>query len=119
MKLYNIIECKALYSLQGLYDILRSFNRYNELHKLIQWAQRKRLSGPLRLYQIRLEDEEKRLFRYTIASPRLVAIARLLFLFNRLITPAPQYFPKGSASAYRYNSLTKPTKSHSILLRLT
>lgn len=102
-----------------IYAILVILNRQRELSRLIAWASRKHLRGPRRSYQLRLDDTERTLFRHQVSAPRLTAIARLLLNFNRLIFPTPRYFPKGSASAYRYNSLTKQTKSHSMWFRLT
>jgi hypothetical protein len=102
-----------------LSSILHSLNRRNELSRLISWAGRKRLPKPLKLYQFRYANEEQRLFRYAISCPRLTSFARFLFHINRLISSPPRYMPKGSAQIYRKHLLTKPSKSHSILFRLT
>ena len=99
-----------------LFSILQTFNRGNELSRLIQWAERKQLEKPLRLYQNRFGDEERRLFCYTVSSPRLTSLARFLYQFNRLISPSPRYAPVGSARIYRTGLLTKPEKSHSMLI---
>src|SRR5688572_9750494 len=85
-----------------LYRILCILNRHKELERLVQWAARKRLTGPLKMYRNRLADEERRLLRYSVDFPRLFAYARLLFQFNHIINSAPRYPAKGSAKAYRY-----------------
>lgn len=111
---YNFVS-----SCRETYRILCALNRRRELYRLVQWAQRKHLSGPLRLYRNRLDEEEFRLFRYTVNSPHLTSSARLFYNLNCLLSSTPRYVPKGSGKTYRFNSLTKRVKSHSILYRLT
>ena len=55
--------------------VLRSVNRQHELHRLVVWAERKRLAKPRHLYENRLRDEEDRLLRYRMTDPRLVSLA--------------------------------------------
>lgn len=94
---------------------LQILNRRNELRRLVTWASRKRLSMPLRLYHIRLTDEERWLFRYRINAPWKLLAARIIFRFKQMITPSLRYIPKGSAKAYRVSRLTHHIKSHNIL----
>ena len=101
-------ECRELYA------VLTTFNRRAELQRLVAWASQKHLENPLRLYQNRLEDEEKRLFHYAVASPRLTKFAYCMYQFNKLIGRPAHHFPRGSAAAYRTHYLTPGSKSHSI-----
>ncbi len=119
MQKYKLSVRSSLTSLQEVYTILRIFNRRNELNRLITWSERKRLKNPNRLYQNRLVDEDRKLLRYSIASPKLTSIARIVHVLNRLISAPPRYLPKGSARIYRYGLLTNSPKSHSILNRST
>jgi hypothetical protein len=82
--------------------ILYALNRRGELERLIRWAARKRLTGPLKCYQHRLDDEDRRIWRYTVQSPRLVAWAHRVHRLNKLINPAPRYLARGSAAGYAY-----------------
>src|SRR5258706_14237557 len=88
--------------------ILHAFNRRSELQRLVIWAKRKRLSGPRKLYQNRFADEERRLFVYTLSSPRLTKVAHLLHWLNHLISTPPLYPAKGSAPIYRSRIRHKP-----------
>lgn len=107
MNKYIYSQPKSRFLPQELYSILCSLNRREELYRLIQWAERRNLSAPLRLYQNRLVDEEKRILRYTVNYPRLTSIAYFASGVNRLISGTPRYLPKGSARVYRYGLLTK------------
>ena len=84
-----------------VYAILRCLNRQDELRRLIEWADNKRLLGPHRAYTIKLDDTDRKLFRYRVSSPRLTMLARLLHSFKTLLTPSHYYLPEGSASVYR------------------
>jgi len=64
--------------------------RRAELDELVEWAKRKKLPHPLRLYANRLADEEARLLRYTVLYPRLTSEVRRMFGFVRTVTPAPR-----------------------------
>jgi hypothetical protein len=119
MEKYIYHQPKFRYSLWEFYSILCCLNRREDLNHLIQWAERKNRHAPLRLYQNRLVDEEKRRFCYTINQPRLTAIAHFAFRINRLISGTPGYLLKGSARVYRYGWLTKQTKPYNILYGLT
>jgi hypothetical protein len=92
------------------WSILQAMNRQAELARLVEWAGRKRLAGPCRAYQARLGDEERRVVRYTLSSPRLAAWARRLQRLNRLISPAPRYLAPGSAAIYSAKRLTYSRK---------
>ena len=76
---------------------LRALNRRAELLRLICWAKRKRLDGPLRAYRARLEDEELRLIRFAIRFPRPTQWAYRIHYLNNLLFPAPRYFSRGAA----------------------
>jgi hypothetical protein len=86
--------------------VLRCLQRRSELRQLVQWAQRKRLSKPLRLYQNRLLDEEIRLNHYTLQRPRPTLTLRWIFWFYKRLVPAPRYYRRGSAVWYRSAFLT-------------
>jgi hypothetical protein len=90
--------------------ILYCLNRRAELIRLVDLAKRKRLSGPLRCYQNRLEDEEIRLNFYTLRHPQLTKWTRWFHRFNDLILPPPRYLRQGSAAIYRRNNLTHTDK---------
>jgi hypothetical protein len=92
-------------ALQILYSILCAYNRRAELLRLIGWAKRKRLAGPIRLYQHRLLDEEIRLNRYTLRYPSLTRWARFIHRLNIVLFPAPRYYSRGVAASYRYKNL--------------
>lgn len=72
-------------------------NRRAELLRLIRWAERKRLSGPLRAYQARLEDEELRLIRYMLRFPNPTRWAYRVHHLNNLLFPAPDRYSRGTA----------------------
>ena len=78
--------------------ILRCLNSQDELWRLVKWADRKRLPGPHRAYLIKLDDAERKLFRYTVFSPRLTALAHFVHGFKILLTPTPRYLPRGSGA---------------------
>jgi hypothetical protein len=101
MKIYKFRTQDVLFAWQRFYPILCTLNRRRELNRLIGWATRKRLTHPLSLYRLRLADEERRLFRYRLAHPRLTAFAYSLHLLAYVFFPVPRYLEKGSASAYR------------------
>jgi hypothetical protein len=80
---------------------LHTLNRRAELERLVRWARRKGLPGPLRLYQSRLEGEEVRLARYAMQGPQLLRWVWLLHRLKSMLFPPPRYLPKGAAAAYR------------------
>lgn len=75
---------------------LQALNRRTELLHLIRWAKRKRLEGPLRAYQARLEDEELRINRYVIRFPSPARWAYRVHYLNNLLFPAPRRYSRGS-----------------------
>ena len=83
--------------------IVYTLNRHAELGRLIAWAYRKQLRGPLRGYRNRRLQEEERLVRYAIHFPRLLKLARWLHRVSNLISPAPRYPATGSAAHYRFH----------------
>jgi hypothetical protein len=80
---------------------LYCLNRRAELVRLVKWAERKGIAGPLRFYQNRLEDEEIRLNFHTVRNPQLVRWARRFHRFNNLILPPPRHPRRGTAATYR------------------
>jgi hypothetical protein len=87
-------------------SILRAMNRQSELERLVEWARRKKLPGPLRCYQSRLEDEARRVMRYSLSSPSLARWARRVYRLNKLIWPPPRYYARGSAVGYSRKGIT-------------
>lgn len=77
--------------------ILHALNRRTELLRLIYWAKRKRLEGPLKAYQGRLEDEELRLNRYSIRFPNPARWAHRVHCLNNFLFPAPRHYSRGAA----------------------
>ena len=84
------------------WDILHSYNRRNELNRLIKWARNRKLEAPRKLYESRQNEEENRLMRYKWRYPGLDRCAYLLYLAGKLVSQSPKYLPRGSASIYRY-----------------
>src|SRR5690242_4978675 len=81
---------------------LGAIYRREELQGLIIWATQKNISGPLRLYKQRYQDEELRIARYKLRSPKLMEIARIAVFINKIVSSNPQYKAKGAAARYRY-----------------
>src|SRR5690606_13623145 len=92
-------------ALQTLYSIHCAYNRWAELHRMIRWAKRKKLGGPLRLYQKRLHDEEIRLNSYNVRYPSLTRFVRRIHCLNTILFPTPRYYSRGAAAGYRYKNL--------------
>jgi hypothetical protein len=93
------------------WKMLYCLNRRAELLRLIQWAERKQLAGPLRCYQARLADVEIRLQRYAIHNPHLTRWTRRFHRLCRVLMPPPRYYRRGSAAGYRRNNLTNTYKT--------
>ena len=83
---------------RGIYDLLNC--RRRELTRLIYWASVKGYQKPLRLYRARLQDEEIRIYRYTLHHHRAATFAYIVHIFNSLFFPRPRYFRPGIASHY-------------------
>jgi hypothetical protein len=83
------------------WSILHSYNRRAELTRLVGWAEKRRVVGPLNLYKSRLVDEELRLMRYSFRFPRMRRIAYILHILSNLISSKPKYHPRGSAAHFR------------------
>jgi hypothetical protein len=90
----------ALIRMSVLFSILTVMNRRRELLRLSQWATRKRLSRPLKLYRFRLSDEEIRLNHYSLRYPRLTTFAYFIHRLNTLLFPPPRYPRRGLAKHY-------------------
>lgn len=82
------------------WQTLRALNRRAELLRLIRWAQRKRLKGPLRMYQRWLEDEELELNRLNVRYREPARWAYWVHLLNRLLFPAPTRHSRDAARRY-------------------
>lgn len=101
----NYIRQGRLYHYWQVWNDFRAISgalhRRAELQQLIRWATRKRLTKPLRLYEIRLKEEEARLLQYQCHSRRLTFWTQIIYWIGILIAPAPRYYRKGSAAKYR------------------
>lgn len=89
------------YTLNCIRDIHSALVRQDELTQLLRWAQRKRLSGPQRLYRRRLQDEETRLSRYQLQYPRLFSLCCWLKVFRQQVKGRPASYTRGAAAKYR------------------
>lgn len=79
-RITNYARAKSAW--QEFWAILRSLNRRAELGRLVAWATRKQLPGPREFYQSRLLDEEIRMSRHVIVSPRFVVELVQTFAIN-------------------------------------
>ncbi|NOG65557.1 MAG: hypothetical protein HND46_19240 [Chloroflexi bacterium] len=84
---------------------LVTLNRMSELKRLIAWADKKGLTEVRNAYQVKLMDEERKLFRYRVRSPRHTTWAKRLHLLNTIISPTPRYPAKGAAAIYSSKKL--------------
>lgn len=101
---------RVIDKLSLFWTVLYCLNRRAELIRLVRWSKRKRLSGPLRCYLTRLQEEEIRLNSYTVRTPHLVKWTLRFHWFNDLILAAPRYPQAGTAAAYRRYNLTSQYK---------
>ncbi len=81
--------------------VLRAIKRRQDLYGLIDWANRKQLAGPLKLYWCRAIDEEHRLVRYGARYPHLTKLAYRIHRLRTAFSLTPVYYVRGSASQYR------------------
>lgn len=84
---------------------LVTLNRMSELKRLIAWAEKKGLTEVRNAYQKKLMEDERKLFRHRVCSPRHAAWARRLHLLNTIISPTPRYPTKGAAAIYSSKKL--------------
>lgn len=89
----------------NLWNVFRSLNRQAELERFICWAKRKRLTKPLTLYKMRLQDEQVRHARYTLVSPRAATFAHVIHFLTTPFRPTIHYPRRGSAAFYRSQKL--------------
>src|SRR5260221_6296311 len=94
-------------TLQEFRGIYVALNRRAELKRLIQWAILKKLAGPNRLYQYRLQDEEMRLRLYRDRTPHLFNLANMLYRASLVVRTTPRYPTKGSAAIYLHRGINK------------
>ena len=85
--------------------ILNSLNRRAELQRLISWARRKHLAGPIRGYTYRLSDEESRLAHYTLISPLIARLACVFYALACLFRRTRRFYPRGSAAKYKIRNV--------------
>lgn len=97
---HSVYPTTARYNFRRFTYCLAALRRRQDLRELIQWAERKRLRGPVKAYYSRFLDEEARLSRYHLTCPRTYFYARILFRIERLLTPPRTYY-RGSAAKYR------------------
>ena len=107
MRLPNAIYNTKLYkfwrSWYQFWWFVRAYERRDELERLIDWAERKRLSGVRWAYHNRLMDEEGRINSQGIRHMTLARRAWWLYRLNKFVFGEPQYYPKGYAAKYRLN----------------
>lgn len=77
------------------------FNREADLQRLVQWAVRKRLAHPRRLYEWRLQETQEAMQRIRYRTPVAFRLAYLIVLIGELLHSRPLYPKKGSAANYR------------------
>lgn len=87
---------------ETLRKVWRSITRKADLERLQQWAKRKKLPGLQGHYTRLLIAEEERLLFLRFRHPRIVFLVSLLHELIEQIKGEPAYYPKGSASKYRY-----------------
>ncbi len=85
----------------AFWGALAAYNRGRELKYLLRWASSKGYLQPLRLYRLRLQDEEIRIHRYALLHPRVVRMAYLVHILNTLLFPRQRDFRRGAASYYK------------------
>lgn len=83
------------------WTVYRCLERRANLERLIAWAERKRLPGPLKLYRSRVADEELRLMHHAIRSRLISNSARRFFWVCKVLNPPRRTYAKGSAARYR------------------
>jgi hypothetical protein len=76
-------------------------HRIDELQRLIQWAQRKRLTGVRNSYRYKLVREMISLKGCRQCYPETTAWGRGLYKLVRLFASDAPYYPSGAAAAYR------------------
>ena len=89
--------------------ILGTLQRCSDLRRLIRWAARKRLPGPLACYRRRLQDEEQRLLMHTVRNPGLSAWARGMYWLRGVLIPPPHYYRRGAAAPYAHRHTQRST----------
>jgi len=90
--------------LNDIIGLIRVLSRQDDLQQLFQWAKRKRLSRPQKLYQSRLHDEEIRLNRYLVRYPTMTVWAGRIHGLWRSLAPKTHYYRHGYAAKYRIYS---------------
>ncbi len=92
--------------MRKFFAALTLLNRQEELEQLVKWAKQKGYLAPLHLYEIRLSDTQKALFRTQIAMPRVAVCAHIAHVSKKVLFSRPKYYQKGSACAYKRAWLT-------------
>jgi len=101
--MYNVIIKIAFASpyFKALHNIVNTLNRRNDLYNLIAWAERKRLTKPLKFYWFRVMDEEHRVLVYGVRDPHLTKLAHAIHNLQTVFAFKPVYYLRGSAACYR------------------
>lgn len=99
------------FSRSAFWGALATFNRRRELTRLIHWASVKGYRQPLRLYLARLQDEEIRIYRYSLHHRHAATFAYIAHLFNTVFFPRPRYSRPGAASHFNRSFLTGITNT--------
>src|SRR3989304_5925089 len=85
-----------------------SLNRQAELARLIAWAKRKRLSGPLALYTRHLSDEQVRCAHYALRCHRTAKLAYVVHTLTSPLRPRPVYLRPGAAAGNKVRVACPP-----------
>jgi hypothetical protein len=104
---YQVIHQHWLFTQLAVRECLTAyaaFHRAVELQRLVDWATRKRLTGPRRSYAYQLFDAENRLHRYAFRHPHIAFwVLPLLFGLHELTTLRTGAYRHGAAAKYRQN----------------
>jgi len=82
-------------------SILAAMEQQDDLSRLVTWARRKKLPGPLRHYRALLDDAEQRLLFEHIRHQCLFEFCHLVNTARNQVFPPPHYRRRGSAARYR------------------
>lgn len=101
MRVYKCYLHKSLQVLRKFYTVLVLFNRERELNRLVNWSQQKKLQKPTRLYENRLNETQRLLFRARKDAPKAARFSHMAFMVKEMLCPRPRYCRKGAAAAYK------------------
>ena len=89
----------------------RMLNRRDELARLVAWAEKKKLHGPLRAYTALLAETDWVVRGAERSVPRAVRLAKIVQRLSKLVRGNPRYY-QGAASGYCRKSIDKKRKIH-------